>query len=115
MLTNNSDYYQLHGQLVMKTCNLSTVENTPSEARRDTPTVMYYYIDFLHDTLDIDVLYWETLSGAIETIWNVLSDADLDCLNGQSICAYMSDGTMIPVLFMRVDRECRELRISRVQ
>lgn len=99
----------------MKTCNLFTVKNTPSEARSNTLTVMYYYIDFLYETLDIDVLYWETLSGAIETIWEVLSVTDLTCLDRQSICAYMSDGTMKPVLFMRVDRECRELRISRVK
>lgn len=74
----------------------------------------YYYIDFLYDTLEIDVLRWSTLSSAVETIWDTLSITDLDCLDGHSICAYMTDGTRLPMLFMRVDTECRELRISRI-
>lgn len=98
----------------MRTCNLFTVKSTPSEARRNTSTVMYYYIDFLYDAQDLDVPRWRTLSDAIETIWDTLSDTDLDCLDRQSICAYMSDGTRIPILFMRVDAERRELRISRI-
>lgn len=99
----------------MKTCNLFTVGNTPSEARRNTSTVEYYYIDFLYDTQETDVHRWLTLSSAIETIWDTLSIIDLDCVDGHSICAYMTDGTRIPVLFMRIDKERRELRISRIK
>lgn len=98
----------------MKTCNLFTVKNTPSEARRDTPTVDYYYIDFFGETKELDVPRWRTLSDAIETIWESISISDMDCLDGHSIYAYMTDRTRKPVLFMRVDRDNRELRICRV-
>lgn len=101
-----------------KTCNLSTVQNTPSEARRDTlgnsSKAVYYYIDF---DKDITLPYfptWRTLRGVIETIWETLLLSDLGSLNGLYICAYMSDGTYRQIRLIKVDIRCKEMRICRV-
>lgn len=76
--------------------------------------VDYYYIDFFYENTELDVLRWSTPCGVMDTIWEVLSTSDMNCLDGHSICIRMMDGTMRPIWFMRVDRECRELRISRI-
>lgn len=98
----------------MKTCNLSTVKNTSSEARRDTSSVMYYYIDYEYDDIAPNVPTWRTLRAAIEMIWDTLLISDLHSLNGHYICAYMTDGTSRRVRYIRIDEEGREMRICRV-
>lgn len=101
-----------------KTCNLSTVKNTSSEARRDTignvVNVEYYYIELKHDIAMPCVPTWRTLRGVIETIWETLLLSDLVSLNGLYICAYMSNGTHRPVRFIKVDGKNKEMRICRV-
>lgn len=98
-----------------KTCNLSTVKNTPSEARRNTSTVVYYYIDFeVEPFMDI-FPQWKTLRGVIETIWDTLSMVDLFSLDGLYICAYMSDGSTRRVRRISMDKIGRHIRISRVK
>lgn len=98
----------------MKTCNLSTVKNTTNEVRRDTSSVMYYYIDFEYDELAPNVPTWRTLRATIEVIWDTLAISDLNSLNGHYICAYMANGTTRKVRYIRVDDERREMIISRV-
>ena len=100
----------------MKTCNLYTVKNTPSEARRNTSSVIYYYIDFDFERDDVapNVPTWRTLRGVIETIWDTLSVCDLTLMDGHYICAYMTNGTTRKVRYIRVDDERREMIISRV-
>lgn len=105
--TTQSDYMN-------KTCNLPTVKNTPSEARRNTASVVYYYIDFHEDANTDTVARWHTIRGVIETIWELLEDTDLYCLDGRHICAYMSDGSVRHVRYMSVDINNRSMRISRV-
>lgn len=99
----------------MKTCNLSTVKNTPSEARRDTSSVMYYYIDITCDDIEPIVPRWDTLRSAIETIWDTLSVCDLISLNGHYMCAYMADGTSRKIWRITVDETVGEMRIGRVK
>ena len=98
----------------MKTCNLSTVKNTPNEVRRDTSSVMYYYIDYEYDDIAPNVPTWKTLRSAIEMIWDTLSICDLESMDGHYICAYMTDGTSRRVRYIRMDKEGREMRICRV-
>lgn len=98
-----------------KTCNLFTVKDTPSEARRDASSVMYYYIDIACDDIDPIVPRWKNLRSVIETIWDTLSVCDLTSLDGHYICAYMTDGTNRKVRRINIDEKEREMRISRVQ
>lgn len=98
-----------------KICNLSTVNNTPSEARRDTSTVQYYFINFRDKTAPDIVPTWRTLRGVIESIWGVLEIEDLYFLGNLYICAYMSDGSIRRVRHIDIDIEARHIRISRVK
>lgn len=98
-----------------KTCNLSTVKNTPSEARRNASTVVYYFINFRDDTAPDIVPQWRTLRGAIETIWDVLSVKDLYFLDGLYICALMPDNSVRRVRYISIDVAERHMRISRVE
>ena len=98
-----------------KTCNLFTVKNTPSEARRDASSVMYYYIDIACDDIEPIVPTWKTLRSAIETIWSTLSVCDLTSLDGHYICAYMTDGTNRKIRYITIDEKAREMRICRVR
>lgn len=98
-----------------ETCNLSTVKNTPSEARRDTSTVEYYFINFRDITAPDVVPTWRTLRGVIESIWDLLEIEDLYFLGNLYICAYMSDGRIRRVRHIDIDIEERHIRISRVK
>lgn len=96
----------------MKTCNLSTVKNTPSEARRNA-TTEYYYIDFQDPDLEL-VPRWRSLRAVIECIWELLENVDLYTLGGLYICAYMSDGNIRRVRYLALDKGNRHLRICKV-
>lgn len=97
-----------------KTCNLFTVENTPSEARRNASTVMYYFINYVDDLNNDDMPRWHSLRGVIETIWDLFETTELTFLNGLCICAYMSDNTIRYVRYISVDTQERNVTISRL-
>lgn len=97
-----------------KTCNLSTVSNTPSEARRNTVSVVYYYINYIEDLNDDDMPRWHSLRAVIETIWDLFETAELTFLDGLCICAYMSDSTIRYVRYISVDTINRNIIISRL-
>ena len=98
-----------------KTCNLSTVKNTPSEARRSTSTVEYYFINFRDKTAPDVVPTWRTLRGVIESIWDLLEIEDLYFLGNLYICTYMSDGSIRRVRRIDINQDERHIRISRVK
>lgn len=98
-----------------ETCNLSTVKNTPSEARRDASTVVYYFINFRDYTAGEVLPQWRTLRGVIETIWDLLSTEDLYFLGDLYICAFMSDNSIRRVRYISIDASERNIRISRVK
>ena len=98
-----------------KTCNLATVKNTPSEARRNTSTVEYYFINFRDNTAPDVAPTWRTLRAVIESIWDLLAIEDLYFLGNLYICAYMSDGRIRRVRYLALDKENRHIRICRVK
>lgn len=104
----------MQSENMYKNCNLSTVKNTPSEARRSTSTVEYYYIDFQDSSFEL-VPRWRNLRAVIDCIWELLEDVDLYTLGGLYICAYMSDGSIRRVRYLEVDKENRHIRICRVR
>lgn len=98
-----------------KTCNLSTVQNTPHEVRKSASTVEYYFINFRDNSDPIIVPRWRTLRAAIECIWELLEDEDLYFIGGLYICAYQSDGSIRRVRYLALDKENRHIRICRVK
>lgn len=98
-----------------KTCNLSTVQNTPSEARRDTSCVDYYYIDFC----DLDVapaaIANVSLSRVMNVIYDYLNERDIYCIKTMYVCARMIDGSIRRVFEITIDDVDRHMRISRVK
>lgn len=98
-----------------KTCNLSTVKNTPSEARRDALCVDYYYIDFC----DIDVvpaaISNKSLSKVIGVIYEYLEERDIYFVDFLYICKRMLDGSTKRVFKITIDAVDRHMRISRVR
>lgn len=99
----------------MKTCNLDTVKNTPSEARRNISTVEYYFINFRDKTAPDVAPTWRTLRAVIESIWDLLAIEDLYFLGNLYICAYMSDGSIRRVRHIDINQEERHIIISRVK
>lgn len=98
-----------------ETCNLATVNNTPSEARRNTSIVEYYFINF-RDKMTPDVVpTWHTLRAVIECIWDLLETDDLYFIGDLYICAYQSDGSVRHVRHIDINQESRHIRISRVE
>lgn len=100
--------------IMEETCNLDTVKNTPSEARRSTSTVEYYFINFRDNSETDTIPRWRTLRAVIECIWELLEATDLYFIGNLYICAYQSDGTIRRVRYLDLDKESRHIRICRV-
>lgn len=98
-----------------KTCNLSTVRNTPSEARRDTSCVDYYYIDFCERDVVHDVIINISLSRVINVIYDYLEERDIYCIEKMYVCARMIDGSIRQVFEITIDNVDRHMSISRVR
>ena len=99
----------------MKTCNLSTVKNTPSEARRDTSCVDYYYIDFCDDKNDYGAIASKILSRVVNVIYDYLEERDIYIIDRMYICAQMVDGSKRRVFRISIDSVERHIRIHRVK
>ena len=98
-----------------KTCNLSTVQNTPSEARRDTSCVDYYYIDFCNDKDDCSAVVSKILSRVVNVIYDYLEERDIYMIDKIYVCAQMKDGSTRRVFEIHIDSVERHMRISRVR
>ena len=98
-----------------KTCNLATVQNTPSEARRDTSCVDFYYIDFCDDRDNFNEIVSVSLSRVVNVIYDYLEKRDIYCIERMYVCARMSDGTIRRVFMITIDAIDRHMRISRVE
>lgn len=98
-----------------KTCNLSTVKNTPSEARRDTSCVDYYYIDFCDDKDDTNEIASNNISRVINVIYDYLDERDIYYIEKMYICARMTDGSIRRVFELSIDDVERHMRVSRVE
>lgn len=95
-----------------KTCNLSTVNNTPSEARRNASAVVYYYIDFCDNSDTVSVLTANSVSQLISVIYDYLDKRDIYYIDVMYICAIMSDGSVKRIKKLQIDSDVRELIIS---
>lgn len=98
-----------------KTCNLSTVKNTPSEARRDASCVDYYYIDFCDDNREFSEIASTCLSRVINVIYDYLDERDIFFIEKMYVCARMTDGSTRRVFEISINDAERHLRISRVK
>lgn len=86
-----------------KTCNLFTVQNTPSEARRSTSRAEYYYIKTVSaPDIDSDIQY-NSVQSIIDMIYDVLEYSDLSVLDNAIVFGYHSDGTDNPLFMFKND------------
>lgn len=98
-----------------KTCNLSTVYNTPSEARRSASCVDYYYIDFCDSKDDYSVIASPSLARVMNVIYDYLDDRDIHCIEKMYVCARMTDNSIRRVFKITIDDVDRHMHISRVR
>lgn len=94
-----------------KTCNLSTVKNTPSEARRDAHT-LYYYIEYVVRYDDLDDYHYDSVSDIITAIYSCLEVSSLSSLDGAIIRAVKSDNSFVDLykLINDVDNKCLTIK-----
>lgn len=86
-----------------RTCNLSTVENTPSEARRNISKSEYYVIQTVqYQDIDSDIQYG-SIQCIVDMIYNVLEYSDLSVLDNAIVFGYYSDGTSQPLYMFKND------------
>ena len=94
-----------------KTCNLSTVNNTPSEARRYALMCEYYYIKTVQTPeFDSDIQY-KSVQCIIDMIYDVLEYNDLSILDNAIVFGYHTDGTSKPLFMFKNDVVEHSLRI----
>lgn len=98
-----------------KTCNLSTVKNTPNEVRRNTSSVDYYYLDFCDDNIECGEITGESLSRVMNVIYDYLDERDIFCIPVMFVCARMLDGSVKRIFKIIIDDVDRHMRISRVK
>lgn len=98
-----------------KTCNLFTVKNTSSEARRDTSCVDYYYIDFCNDMAGCNEIVSTSLSRVVNVIYDYLDERDIYFVDFLYICKKMLDGSTKRVFKVSIDSSDRHMRIARVK
>lgn len=91
--------------VMIETCNLFTVKNTPSEARRDTSTSRadFYYIETMKDDEFDSGMQYETLQFMIDVIFDVLEYSDLSFLNNAIVYAYYNNGMKRPLFMFKND------------
>lgn len=98
-----------------KTCNLSTVKNTPNEVRRTTSTVDYYYLDFCDNNIEYGEITSKSLSRVMNVLYDYLNERDIFYIPVMFICAKMLDNSKRYVFRILIDSENRHMRISRVR
>lgn len=98
-----------------KTCNLSTVKNTPHKVRKDTSCVDYYYIDFCDGRDDFDKIASRSLSRIINVVYDYLDERDIYYVEKMYICARMTDGSIRRIFELSIDDVGRHMRIFRVE
>lgn len=86
-----------------KTCNLSTVKNTPSEARKNTSRAEYYYIKTVQSPDYDDDVQYGSIRCIVDMIYNVLEYNDLSVLDNAIVFGYYSDGTSSPLYMFKND------------
>ena len=86
-----------------KTCNLSTVKNTPSEARRDTLRADFYYIETIDNTEFDSSMQYDTIQFMFDVIYDVLEYSDLSILDNAVVYGYYKGGIKRPLFMFKND------------
>lgn len=96
------------------TCNLSTVKNTPSEARSNTSEAEYYYIKTLNVTeCDSDV-YYKSVQCIIDMIYDMIDYRGMSVLDNAVIYACYPDGSVKPLFLLKDDVLQHNLTIVKI-
>lgn len=99
----------------LATCNLSTVNNTPSGARRDASTEYFYFIEYHCEYDDDDNLQYNSISDIFEMIYDLLDDVFARMLRGGYICKMCSDGRKKKIYAIVADTDVTEITFVRVR
>lgn len=97
-----------------ETCNLSTVKNTPSEARSCEHIECFYYIEYTCNYNGDDSLQYKSISDIFEMIYDLLDDVFIHMIDGGCICKMYSDGRTKRIYTIVVDAIVSEIRFVRL-
>lgn len=86
-----------------KTCNLSTVKNTPSEARRSASRAEYYCIKTVHENNYYSIVQYKSIQCIIDIIYNVLEYNNMPALHNAIVFGCYSDGSSKPLFMFKND------------
>lgn len=96
-----------------KTCNLDTVKNTPSEARRDTGAEYYYIEAFQPSDIDSNIQY-QSVQCIIDMIYDILGYSDLSILDNAVVYGCYSDGIVQPLFMFKNDVVGHDFRVIKL-
>ena len=99
----------------LKTCNLSTVKNTPSEARSCEHTECFYYIEYACDYNNDDSMQYSSISDVFDMIYDLLDDVFIHMISGGCIYKMYSDGRKKKVYTIIVDTDVSGIVFVRVR
>lgn len=99
----------------LKTCNLSTVKNTPSGARSCEHTEYFYYIEYACDYNNDDSLQYNSISDIFEMIYDLLDDIFIRMICDGCIYKMYSDGRKKKIYSIVVDATVSEVTFVRVK
>lgn len=97
-----------------KICNLSTIKNTPSEARRSTSGAEYYYIKTLNVTECDSDIYYQSIQCIIDMIYNMIDYRGMSVLDNAVIYGRYSDGSVKPLFLLKDDVLQHNLTIVKI-
>ena len=98
-----------------KTCNLSTVKNTPSEARSCEHTGCFYYVEYACDYNNDDSLQYDSVSDVFEMIYDLLDDVFIHMICGGYIYKMYSDGRKKRIYTIVADTNVTEITFVRIR
>lgn len=101
-----------------ETCNLFTVKNTPSGARRDTPTECFYFIEYSYDYDDNDnndSLQYNSISDVFEMIYDLLDDVFIHMICGGYIYKMYSNGRKKRIYTIVADTDVTTITFVRIR
>ena len=99
----------------LKTCNLSTVKNTPSVARSCEHTECFYYIEYTCDYNGDDSLQYKSVSDIFEMIYDLLDDVFIRMICGRYICKMYNDGRKRKIYTIAADADSHAITFVRIR
>ena len=99
----------------LKTCNLSTVKNTPSVARSCEHTECFYYIEYTCDCNGDDSLQYKSISDIFEMIYDLLDDVFIRMICGRYIYKMYSDSRKKRMYIIVADADFTKITFMRIR